>query len=829
MSHYFLIPLLALLINVFIIGYLFSLKGKSRATKSYLIYAIVLGLWILGDLISALPGSQSIAILRLKIISFAWISIGFLFLNFVYIFLRKKRNLLYFVFLLSTIVGCILSLSTDLIIRGYTYFPWGVNLISGVLFLPLLFTVIITPMVYALYLLIRARRKTKFLAEKKQFSLLIFGTSVAYVFTFIFNALLPYILEIDIMEIGSSITTIQSILIFFALIKFRFVTTGVEESSYNLFANSPYAVIILNLEGQILELNDAALRLLEIEYPEYFREHISIFIEKYKLRQHYKSFETTIHPGKNEKIISITSSVVRQSNREFGELVLINDITQQKHAIENLRASEKSYRNIFNASNDAILVMDKETRNIIDSNIMSRIMFGYTEEEMKSIHLESLSVGIAPHTYENIKNYLDKSIAEGPQIFEFLAKDKYGSAFWLEINIKQVVINSIPRILIILRNIHNQKLAYDELRIKESAIDSSINGIIIFDLNGRISYLNNAVLTMWRYRGAPEDLIGKKASDYYDDQEKIKQVIDTLYKNQSFLGEVTAQRLDGSHFNIMVSANLVLDDKRKPLGALASFVDITHIKQTEEQLKNAMIELQNSNRELEQFASTVSHDLNTPLTTISGYLQLIERKYKSRLDDRMENYINIILHRVNWMHKFINALLEYSRVGVQEKNFSLISLNEVINRALANLQMDIKDSQALIEFDDLPTIKGVDIQLVQLFQNLISNSIKFRNQAPPKIKISCQQQNGEYLLAFSDNGIGIEKQSQSMVFNMFKRGKDAQEYPGYGVGLALCKKIVEHHGGRIWLDSKEKKGTTFYLTLPLDKQLADSIRIKSGG
>ncbi|HUS05625.1 MAG TPA: ATP-binding protein [Bryobacteraceae bacterium] len=226
-------------------------------------------------------------------------------------------------------------------------------------------------------------------------------------------------------------------------------------------------------------------------------------------------------------------------------------------------------------------------------------------------------------------------------------------------------------------------------------------------------------------------------------------------------------------------------------------------------------ELSRSNEELRQFAYVASHDLQEPLRTIGSYTQLLAKRYKGKLDGDADEFVRFIVEGVARMHGLLNDMLAYSRVtDAHEKPMRPTSVDGILQSALMNLEASIKENAALITHDPLPTVTADEIQLSQVFQNLIGNAIKYRRPEQPVIHISSQQKDGEWLFRVSDNGIGFEDKFKDRIFGIFKRlhGKDL---PGTGVGLAICKKIVERHGGRIWAESTLGEGSVFQFTLPM--------------
>ena len=226
-------------------------------------------------------------------------------------------------------------------------------------------------------------------------------------------------------------------------------------------------------------------------------------------------------------------------------------------------------------------------------------------------------------------------------------------------------------------------------------------------------------------------------------------------------------------------------------------------------------ELARSNAELEQFAYIASHDLQAPLQTVTNYVQLLQRRYQDRLDTKGEKFIYYINDGVHRMHTQINDLLEYSRVGRERSTFRTTDCNLVVKQAIANLRSEIEKHQAVVTYSDrLPTLVADFSQLVVLFQNLIGNAIKYHSSATPSIEINTQRQGNYWQFSVSDNGIGIEPQYQKRIFQIFQRLHTQEEYPGTGIGLAICQKIVECHGGQIRVESQLNKGSDFYFTIP---------------
>lgn len=241
--------------------------------------------------------------------------------------------------------------------------------------------------------------------------------------------------------------------------------------------------------------------------------------------------------------------------------------------------------------------------------------------------------------------------------------------------------------------------------------------------------------------------------------------------------------------------------------------DVTERRLAEEQLRHQAHELEQSNRELEQFAYVASHDLQEPLRIVSSYLQLLERRYRGRLGQDADEFISFAVEGANRMKSLISDLLAYSRVGTRGKELAPVVMEDVLERVTHNLRMAVEESGAVLTHDPLPDVQADSTQMIQMLQNLIANSIKFRGADPPRIHVGVRRQDDHWLFFVRDNGIGIDPQYAELIFVIFQRLHNRDQYPGTGIGLAICRKIVERHGGRIWVESQPGKGATFYFTL----------------
>ena len=360
-----------------------------------------------------------------------------------------------------------------------------------------------------------------------------------------------------------------------------------------------------------------------------------------------------------------------------------------------------------------------------------------------------------------------------------------------------------------------------ENRIKESEnqykalAENSVDIIARYDAYFRIIYVNKDI---WSIGLSQEELIGKTIDELGVEEDTVnlwRAVLqNALITGKTQFVEFKIQVLDG--LKAYSSYVVPETDNGKVESLLVITRDITDLKQSEKQLKETIKELECSNYELQSFAYITSHDLQEPLRTIASFAQLIERRYKGKLDKDADEFIEFMIDGTFRMKEMIQGLLDYSHVGTKGHEFIEFEAEKALNYALSNLGTAINESNAEITSSPLPVIFADKDQIIRVFQNLIGNAIKFRKESvQPKIHISSKKKDNEYVFSVSDNGIGLEEQYSDKIFEVFKRLHAIGEYQGAGIGLAIVKRIINRHGGRIWVESELGKGSTFYFTLPI--------------
>jgi PAS domain S-box-containing protein len=353
-------------------------------------------------------------------------------------------------------------------------------------------------------------------------------------------------------------------------------------------------------------------------------------------------------------------------------------------------------------------------------------------------------------------------------------------------------------------------------------LESAPDAIVIADGAGCIALVNRQAEQMFGYSRA--ELIGQSLEILLPERFRARHERhrEAYYANAHTrpMGvglTLFGRRKDGGEFPVEIS----LSPTHLPDGFLVTSIirDVTEQRAVEERLRRTADELQRSNAELEQFAYVASHDLQEPLRMVASYTQLLARRYRGRLDDDADEFIAYAVDGAQRMQQLIQDLLAYSRVGTRGRAFAPVDCAAVVDRAVGDLGGAVAESGAVVTRDDLPSVLADPTQLRQLFQNLIGNALKYRGAAPPRVHVSAAREAaraGEaWHFAVRDNGIGIAPAYAERIFAVFQRLHTQAEYPGTGIGLAICRKIVERHGGRIWVASTPGAGATFHFTLPV--------------
>jgi PAS domain S-box-containing protein len=342
-----------------------------------------------------------------------------------------------------------------------------------------------------------------------------------------------------------------------------------------------------------------------------------------------------------------------------------------------------------------------------------------------------------------------------------------------------------------------------------AVVESAPSGMVMIDRAGTITLVNRETERLFGY--AREEILGQPIERLVPERFRrghpafrTKFFADPQTRAMGAGRELYGLRKDGAEIPVEIGLNPIKTGEGSFV--LASIIDITERRRSEDELRR-------SNAELEQFAYVASHDLQEPLRMVANYTELLAQRYAGQIDERADKYIRYASDGARRMQRLVADLLAYSRVGSQGKPLVPVEADQVLQAVTHALQRLLRESGGLVESDPLPRVQADEGQLHQLLQNLISNAIKFRSQAPPRVRITAQPQGQRWLFQVSDNGIGIDMQYAQRVFQMFQRLHELGRYEGSGIGLAIAKRIVERHGGTIWIDSAPGQGSTVSFTL----------------
>ncbi len=628
------------------------------------------------------------------------------------------------------------------------------------------------------------------------------------------------------------------------------------------------AIFSWDYDDGILSWNDGAYKLYGFSKKEVIGS-VSHELLKTKFPLEFTEFsDSLIHDGTwSGELIHTTKNgqeIIVESHQQLileasGKRVVIEsnrDITERKRVEEALKLSEQRISDMIESISDYVYAIDRNWNFIYVNESFAKDV-GYHASELigKNIWktVDKLNGTIIEEKFREAMNTR--------KIVRFEWETVYTDSYR-----EFTVYPSIEGITVYGKNVTKRKKAEEQIKIEnerlKTILETSPSAVIIVEAEDtRISYINKRAKLIYGLDMKGFNLteaIAKVKSKRFDGSEypigegpTSRALNGQLVRNE----EMILEQPDGTIVPILGSAAPIFNLEGEVISAVVIFDDITERK-NEEWRKQKMLEkeqqlteeltatneelqatteelttsnedliiaqnrlmdlinkLKTSNKELEQFAYVASHDLQEPLRMVASFTQLLERRYKDKLDDDADDYIGFIVEGAQRMKDLIDDLLAFSRLNTDVHKFEPILMEVALDDVLFNLKSSIEENDAIITHDPLPTIMGDPSQIRQLFQNLISNAIKFHRTISPEIHISVQNQENEWLFGVNDNGIGINPNHQEQIFSIFKRLHTRKDYEGTGIGLAICKRIVERHGGKIWVESEEKIGSTFYFSI----------------
>jgi PAS domain S-box-containing protein len=501
----------------------------------------------------------------------------------------------------------------------------------------------------------------------------------------------------------------------------------------------------------------------------------------------------------------------------------IRDISMRKDAETHLAQMEGRYRGLLEAAPDAMVVVNPAGE-IVLLNVQAEKQFGYNRDELvgqqvKNIIPEGFAERLIADGTRSAAEALAQQIGTG---IELNGRRRDGSEFPIEIMLSPLESAEGVLVTAAIRNITTRRDAETHLAQMESRyrglLEAAPDAMVVVNPAGEIVLLNVQAEKQFGYHR--DELLGQKVKNIIPEGFAERLIADGTRSAAEALAqqigtgiELNGRRKNGSEFPI----EIMLSPLENAEGVLvtAAIRNITERKISEEHLVKTVGELKRSNDELQQFAYVSSHDLQEPLRMVTSYTQLLAGRYKGRLDSDADEFIAFAVDGCNRMQGLIKDLLAYSRAGTNGKVLREVSAENALKEALANLRATIDQSSAVVTHDALPDIRTDETQLTQVFQNLVGNAIKYHGTEVPHVHVSATKNGGsEWTFSVRDNGLGIDPQYFDRIFILFQRLHGRDEFEGTGIGLAICKKILERLGGRIWVESQPEKGSTFYFALP---------------
>jgi two-component system sensor kinase FixL len=528
-----------------------------------------------------------------------------------------------------------------------------------------------------------------------------------------------------------------------------------------------------------------------------------------------EEFRIVTKDGQTKWYLSSWNPLINKEKKQVGVLGTGLDITERKRVEETLRESEMKFRSVVESANDAIILVN-DSGNIISCNKGAQAIFGYTQEELLDKPLDFL---ISEQHKNDIRLGWFKLTGSKHSIIgrtvELRGLRKNGSEFPLELSLADWKIGEVTFYSGIIRDITERKRTEGKLYEINAALENAVDGISFLDMQGRYLSVNRAYANIFGCN--VNEMIGMEwqKTVHPNDLEREINAHKEMLKSGKVKFESRGFRKDGSTFYQEVTI-IKNTDKNGQLKGHYRFVrDVTERKMAEERQARLLKELESANQELNDFAYIVSHDLKAPLRAIGSLANWILTDYADKFDKEGKEQMDLLLSRVKRMHDLIEGILQYSRAGRIREEKVEVNLNELVPGVI-DMIAPPENVEIKIE-NELPTILCERIRIQQVFQNLLTNAIKFMDKPKGKIKVGCVEDNGYWRFSIADNGPGIEEKHFAKIFQIFQTLSPRDEFESTGIGLSVVKKIIEMYGGKVWVESKVGYGSTFFFTLPIEE------------
>jgi len=523
--------------------------------------------------------------------------------------------------------------------------------------------------------------------------------------------------------------------------------------------------------------------------------------------------------GRHISLLGSATPLRDAAGQVRGTIAAFVEITERKRAEEALQRSESDLKQAHRVARLGSWEWDPKTDTVTWSEQIHRV-FG-SDPNLGVPGVADQARLFTPESWTRLEAALAEAVRSGtPYELDLEVVRVDGTRAWMIARgeAERDADGKVGKLRGTVQDITERKIAEEALRRQANILD--LAPVLVRDLQNRIILWTQGAEKLYGYTA--EEALGRVSHELLQTvfPGPLDQIEQTLNTSGSWEGELLHRTRDGSR--IVNASKWVLDRDRagNAVCVLDVNTDITARKTAEEALARRTMELERSNADLEQFAYVASHDLKEPLRAVAGFVRLLQRRYEGKFDARANEFIAGAIDGGTRMQTLIDDLLAFSRVRTRGAKFDAVECQKALDMALQNIALAIRESGAVVSHDPLPAVRGDAAQLASLFQNLIGNALKFHGAAPPRIHVAAQRNGTHWQFSVRDNGIGIESQYFGRIFGIFQRLHTRREYPGTGIGLAICKKIVERHEGRIWLESVPGEGSTFFFTLP-DTQVHD--------